>query len=162
MKKLFGRYSGVVWPKASQMNLIAAILNNICQGTGMKISSPHIPSPAEPLLFSIDEAFLGQFIDNRIQGMFMWNPIARSMGPGGCMVARTWVNAELPVPNQDLADGLYSLRVELGPSPSASVVTGVALGAAADGDVSYIPIYEINTGKIVRDYRGAFVVPAYE
>lgn len=94
-------------------------------------------------------------------GIFAWTADTRTIGAGGVMVGRQWYTASGT--GSGKVDGLYQCRIELTASgASVSVVTGVALGAAPSGDVSYIPIYQITNGKISADYRGAFVVPAYE
>lgn len=64
MWHLFDRYKGVVWPKARQMNLIAKILNNLCAGTGIKIDTPTVPSPASPVTISVDNKWLDDHIGN--------------------------------------------------------------------------------------------------
>ena len=62
-----------------------------------------------------------------------------------------------------MPDGLYQLKITLSSSgTTCQVVSGVSLGTSPSGDVSYIPIYQISNGEITADYRGAFVVPAYE
>ena len=58
MWHLFDRYKGVVWPKARQLNLIAKILNNLCEGTGIKLDTPTVPSPASPVTISVDTEWL--------------------------------------------------------------------------------------------------------
>ena len=58
MWHLFDRYTGVVWPKARQLNLIARILNNICAGVGMKLTLPSSPSASSPVVIAIDTEWL--------------------------------------------------------------------------------------------------------
>ena len=95
-------------------------------------------------------------------GIFAWTAETRTIGTGGCMVGRKWFTCSTGT-GSNKADGLYQLKVTLSASgASLEVVTGVSLGTAPSGDVSYIPIYQIANAKISVDYRGAFVVPAYE
>ena len=94
-------------------------------------------------------------------GMFAWTAATKTIGPGGVMVGRQWVNATGVGANK--ADGLYHVKVTLTSSgASAEVVSGVSLGQAPSGNISYIPIYQITNGEISADYRGAFVTPVYE
>lgn len=94
-------------------------------------------------------------------GIFAWTAQSRTIGPGGCMVGRKWYNASGTGSNKP--DGLYQLKITLSSSgASCQVVSGVSLGTSPSGDISYIPIYQITNAKIAADYRGAFVVPAYE
>lgn len=94
-------------------------------------------------------------------GMFSWTAATRTIGPGGCMVGRKWYTASGT--GSGMPDGLYQLKITLSSSgATCQVVSGVSLGTSPSGDISYIPIYEINNAKIAADYRGAFVVPAYE
>ena len=59
----------MVWPKARQLNLIAKILNNICNGVGIKLSLPTIPSPSHPVTISIDEEWLADKIGSAGAGV---------------------------------------------------------------------------------------------
>lgn len=94
-------------------------------------------------------------------GIFAWTAATRTIGPGGCMVGRKWYTASGT--GSGMPDGLYQLKITLSSSgATCQVVSGVSLGTSPSGDISYIPIYEINNAKIAADYRGAFVVPAYE
>ena len=68
MWHLFDRYKGVVWPKARQLNLIAKILNNLCQGTGIKLHTPTAPSPADPVTIGIDTEWLDDYIGDTSSG----------------------------------------------------------------------------------------------
>lgn len=100
-------------------------------------------------------------------GMFAWTPPADgettgTIGAGGCMVGRKWVTA-FGTGSGKAVNKLYSLMITLGSSPTVQVVDNVSISESPSGDVSYIPIYRIGRdGKISTDYRGAFVVPAYE
>ena len=95
-------------------------------------------------------------------GIFAWTAETRTIGPGGCMVGRKWFTCTTGT-GSGKADGLYQLKVTLSASGATlEVVSGVSLGTAPNGNVSYIPIYQISNAKISADYRGAFVVPAYE
>lgn len=173
---LFDKYKGVVWPKAGQMNLIARILNNLCQGTGIKLETPTNPSPSAPVSIGIDTEWLDDHIGKIPSGgggdggggMFAWTPPAEgattgTMGVGGVMVGRKWITATGT--GSGKAVGVtYSVKITLSASSaSAEVVSGVSVGTSPSGNISYIPIYTIGSdGKISADYRGAFVVPAYE
>lgn len=169
MWHLFDRYKGVVWPKARQMNLIARILNNFSEGVGMKLTLPSNPSASAPVVFAIDTEWLADHVGGGDVGggMFAWTPPAEgqttgTIGAGGCMVGRQWCPAAGTGPGKAI-DTTYSLRIQLGASVSVAVVGGVPVGQAPNGNVSYIPIYTIGSdGEIEADYRGAFVVPAYE
>lgn len=95
-------------------------------------------------------------------GMFAWTEKTRTMGPGGCMVGRQWVNASGTGSNK--ADALYQVKctINANGSYSCQVVSGVSLGQAPTTTDCWIPIYQISGGKIAADYRGAFVVPAFD
>jgi hypothetical protein len=78
------------------------------------------------------------------------------------MVGRKWYTCSTGT-GSGKADGLYQLKVTLSANGAAlEVVSGVSLGTSPSGNISYIPIYQISNAKISADYRGAFVVPAYE
>ena len=95
-------------------------------------------------------------------GIFAWTAATRTIGTGGCMVGRKWFTCTTGT-GSGKADGLYQLKVTLSASGATlEVVSGVSLGTSPSGNISYIPIYQISNGKITADYRGAFVVPAYE
>lgn len=161
---VFDKYKGVVWPKAGQMNLIARILNNLCEGTGIKIERPTNPSPSAPVSIGIDTEWLDDYIGDIPSGggggMFAWDEENGVMGAGGVMVGRQWVAA---TGTGEKSDGDYSLKVTLLQSgyATAEVVSG-NIGTAPTDTVCYIPIYTITDGKISCDYRGAFVVPCWE
>lgn len=95
-------------------------------------------------------------------GMFAWTESTRTMGPGGCMVGRQWVNASGTGAGK--ADALYQVRctINANGSYSCQVVNDASLGQAPTTTQCWIPIYEISGGKIAADYRGAFVVPAFD
>ena len=94
-------------------------------------------------------------------GMFPWDTDTRTIGGGGCMVGRRWYTASGT--GSGKVDGLYQLKVTLTLSgATCEVVSGVPLGTAPSGNISYIPIYQISNAKISVDYRGAFVVPCWE
>lgn len=93
-------------------------------------------------------------------GMFKWDEETRAIGAGGCMVGRQWINATGT--GSGKADALYSLKVTFQQNgTTAEVVNNATLGQAPTETETFIPIYEITNGKIATDYRGAFVVPAY-
>ena len=95
-------------------------------------------------------------------GIFAWTAETRTIGTGGCMVGRKWYTCSTGT-GSGKADGLYQLKVTLSASGATlEVVSGVSLGTSPSGNISYIPIYQISNAKISADYRGAFVVPAYE
>ena len=63
MWNLFGRYKGKkVLPSARQMNLIAAILNHVTQGTGISMQMPQQPSTDAPWVIAVDTKWLQEFI----------------------------------------------------------------------------------------------------
>jgi hypothetical protein len=63
MWNLFGRYKGKkVLPSARQMNLIAAILNHVTQGTGISMDTPQQPSTDSPWKIGIDVEWLKSFV----------------------------------------------------------------------------------------------------
>ena len=63
MWNLFGRYKGKkVLPSARQMNLIAAILNHVVQGTGIKMNTPQQPSTDAPWTIGVDVEWLKAFV----------------------------------------------------------------------------------------------------
>ena len=63
MWNIFGRYRGrKVLPSARQMNLIAAILNHVTQGTGISMSTPQMPSTDAPWVIGIDVEWLKAFV----------------------------------------------------------------------------------------------------
>lgn len=95
-------------------------------------------------------------------GMFAWDSSSATIGPGGVMIGRQWVNAGGTGSGKD--DGLYQVvcTVDSSGSYSCQVVSGVSLGQAPTSTQCWIPIYEISEGKIATDYRGAFVVPAFD
>lgn len=168
MWHLFDRYKGVVWPKARQLNLIAKILNNLCAGTGIKLDTPTVPSPASPVTIGIDTEWLEDKIGDRPSGggcMFAWDN--GTIGAGGVFAGRKFYT--IPSTSENSGTALYSVKVEFGSNGaiSASVVsnltdTNATLGKAPTDTVCYIPIYEVADGVIVNDYRCTFVVPCWE
>lgn len=63
MWNLFGRYKGKkALPSARQMNLIAAILNHVTQGTGISMQMPQQPSTDAPWVIAVDTKWLQEFI----------------------------------------------------------------------------------------------------
>ena len=63
MWNLFGRYKGKkALPSARQMNLIAAILNHVTQGTGISMKMPHQPSTDAPWIIAVDTEWLKTFV----------------------------------------------------------------------------------------------------
>ena len=96
-------------------------------------------------------------------GMFAWTESTRTIGPGGCMVGRKWYTCTSGI-GSGKSDNLYQLRVTIaqGGGVSLAVVSDASLGQAPTTTQCWIPIYQITNGKIAADYRGAFVVPAYE
>lgn len=93
--------------------------------------------------------------------MFKWDKDTRTMGVGGCMVGRKFYVASGT--GSDKADGLYSVRVVFNyGSVAVSVVNDATLGQSPTNTTCWIPIYEIDDGEVVADYRGAFCVPAFD
>lgn len=63
MWNLFGRYKGKkALPSARQMNLIAAILNHVTQGTGISMQKPQQPSTDAPWIIAVDTKWLQEFV----------------------------------------------------------------------------------------------------
>lgn len=91
-------------------------------------------------------------------GMFHWDEETATMGPGGVMVGRTWVNA---TGTGSKADGTYYVKVTFTSGGGATAAVVAAEETTTD-TVCTIPIYTIANGKITTDLRGAFVVPAWE
>lgn len=58
-------------------------------------------------------------------------------------------------------NGDFRVKIILGASPSISVESGDGF-TAPSGDTSYIPLFKLQNGAISEDYRGCFVVPAWE
>lgn len=95
-------------------------------------------------------------------GMFAWTQETRTIGVGGVMIGRQWVTATGTGSGKQ--DAFYSLKCTISNSGSRScqVVSNATLGQAPTTTECWIPIYTISGGKITADYRGAFVVPAYD
>ena len=95
--------------------------------------------------------------------MFKWDEDTQTIGVGGCMVGRRWYTCTTGT-GSGKADGLYQLRVTISNAGGVSlaVVSDASIGQAPTTTQSWIPIYNIVDGKIDTDYRGAFVVPAYD
>ena len=75
----------------------------------------------------------------------------------GCvMIGRTPVR----VSGMDATDGEYRITVDIG-SKTATLGTGSGF-SAPQGTISYIPVFVLSDGKITADYRGSFVVQAWE
>ena len=113
-----------------------------------------------------DEIEPDQLSSIPVAGMFAWTESTKTIGPGGCMVGRQWYTCTNGIGSGKL-DGLYQLKVTMNPSNATlMVVSDAPLGKAPTSNQNYaetwIPIYQIVDGKISADYRGAFVVPAYE
>ena len=113
-----------------------------------------------------DEIEPDQLSSIPVAGMFAWTESTKTIGPGGCMVGRQWYTCTNGIGSGKL-DGLYQLKVTMHPgNATLMVVSDAPLGKAPTANQNYaetwIPIYQIVDGKIAADYRGAFVVPAYE
>ena len=77
---------------------------------------------------------------------------------GGCViVGRT----PIQVSGMSATSGDYRIRVTLGTNPTAVLESGSGF-TAPSGNTSYIPVYTLSDGEVTADYRGSFVVPAYE
>lgn len=92
-------------------------------------------------------------------GMFAWDAAKKSMGPGGALVGRSWVWAAGTGPK---GDGVYSLKVTFSDSGGASAEVVDGFGGATTDTTCWIPIYSILDGRIMNDYRGAFIVQCWE
>ena len=113
-----------------------------------------------------DEIEPDQLSSIPVAGMFAWTESTKTIGPGGCMVGRQWYTCTNGIGSGKL-DGLYQLKVTMHPdNATLMVVSDAPLGKAPTANQNsaetWIPIYQIVNGKIAADYRGAFVVPAYE
>ena len=113
-----------------------------------------------------DEIEPDQLSSIPVAGMFAWTESTKTIGPGGCMVGRQWYTCTNGIGSGKL-DGLYQLKVTMHPdNATLMVVSDAPLGKAPTANQNsaetWIPIYQIVDGKIAADYRGAFVVPAYE
>lgn len=76
----------------------------------------------------------------------------------GCVIVG---RRPIRVSGTSAVNGNYRIRVTLGASPTAVIETGDGF-TAPSGDTSYIPLYTLVNGRVTADYRGSFVVPAYE
>ena len=97
-------------------------------------------------------------------GMFTWVPLTRTMGKGGAMVGRTWIDATYggsQGPWSSMQDGTYYLKVTFGSNGSATAEV-VTSPVTTSSTMCTIPIYTITNGLMMNDLRGAFVVPAYD
>lgn len=90
--------------------------------------------------------------------MFAWTESTHTMGPGGVMVGRSWVNA---TGTGSKSDGTYYVKVTFLANGNATAEV-VNSGGTTTDSICYIPIYTISSGRIATDLRGAFVVPAWE
>ena len=93
-------------------------------------------------------------------GMFEWDAKKRRIGKGGVMIGRKWFAVEES--SEGLSDNSYCLEVTLGETPSVSLVQQDIPPPDPNGDTSWIPLYRIEDGNVKDDWRGCFVVPAYE
>lgn len=96
-------------------------------------------------------------------GMFQWTSSTQTIGAGGCMVGRKWYTCTTGT-GSNKGDGLYQLKVSINSSGNVSleVLIESTLGKAPTTTECWIPIYLIANGQIDVDYRGAFVVPAFD
>lgn len=115
MWHLFDRYKGVVWPKARQMNLIARILNNLCQGTGIKLNTPTNPSPASPVTISVDEDWL----DGKIGGEGSVAGVESVNGEDGALTVNGGRNIRV-----DTANKVITISYEEDKEPDEGAVEG--------------------------------------
>ncbi len=67
----------------------------------------------------------------------------------------------LLVSGMDAVEGAFRVRVTLGEDPKAVLEAGDGFEGPS-GDDCYIPVMTLSGGKVTADYRGSFVVPAYE
>lgn len=93
-------------------------------------------------------------------GAFAWDSVNRQIKPGGFFIRRRFVFVAGSGP--DMADGLYQLKIDMGSAASGSIVSGVSLGEYPSTSTMYVPLYQIEGGKITNDYRGAVTVPVWE
>lgn len=91
-------------------------------------------------------------------GMFAWDESTRTIGAGGVMAGRKWINATGT--GSGKGDGTYCVKVTFsGLNVTAEVTTGS--GGTTDTEC-WIPIYTISGGKVSKDLRGAFAVQCWE
>ena len=117
-------------------------------------------SPTNSIRLDMRDAWY-KFEPTGFTGMFTWDNLRKKPGPGGAMVGRTWVEADIP--DDATGDGFYQLEVDHGQYPfKATVVKGQAVSQQPTDTKCWIPIYTVSQGQIVQDRRGAFVVPIWE
>lgn len=94
MWNLFGKYKGKkVLPSARQMNLIAAILNHVTQGTGIKMSMPQSPSTDAPWTIGVDTEWLRSFVNPGTSGSSATITVVSSV---------TWTSPNIVVKSRQL------------------------------------------------------------
>ena len=103
-----------------------------------------------------------------------WKPVAATSGSfaysGGVIGAgAVTVGRQAYKVNESgtaAGSGNWRVKVELSPSgvePTITVESGDGFAAPPSGTTSYFPLYELDSdGNVVHDWRGTFVVPAYE
>lgn len=107
-------------------------------------------------------------------GLFKWTPPADpaaanptgTIGPGAVIIGRKFYQVNANGYTASQRNVTYSLQVTLpggGGTPTFQIVSNASIGQAPSGNDSWIPLYTIGSDwKITADYRGAYVVPAYE
>lgn len=117
MWNIFGRYKGKkVLPSARQMNLIAAILNHVTQGTGIAMDTPQQPSTDSPWRISVDVDWLKEFVGGG----------AGSIAPSS-------------LAGSDAQGNLTALLALLTSAPATAKVLGYAKGASSPSWVNLYP-----------------------
>ncbi len=95
-------------------------------------------------------------------GMFAWDEKKRQIREGVVMVGRkAWSVAPSA---EDLEDGRWYVRVEMTGGYPYPELYRAALGVTKNptDTLTYLPLYEIEDGKIRKDLRGCFTVQCWE
>lgn len=91
-------------------------------------------------------------------GMFRWDAATRTIGGGCVCIGRTVANVAAMA---GCADGRYFLRCIL-KDKTAAIHLGATDAADDAYNFAYVPLYDIDGGKVANDYRGMPTVTAYE
>ncbi len=94
------------------------------------------------------------------KGMFEWDADKRQIGPGSVMVGREIIGVQGS--SEGLGDYTWKLKVTL-----TAQGAGVMFEQGGQNDqntdtVTYLPLYTIEDGKMVKDMRGFFHVQCWE
>ena len=96
------------------------------------------------------------------EGMFAWDAEKKQIGAGGVMIGRRWF--AVAKSSEGLGDHAYCIEVTLKSNGQhrVSLVQQDIPPPPPNDDTSWIPLFEIEDGAVKKDWRGCFVVPAYE